>query len=138
MAVPCQCDPQKRIIAFEKSFFFGVPMNIQKDWKAKLESVYSFMLKYTKITVWPPSATPAPPSLVRRTSTIKPSYYALFKFRDMYRARTARVIISQQGICFVRSISINKLSLARTPSKLPTSFLISSNYCQTHFLVFLE
>ena len=24
---------------------------IQKDWKAKLESVYSFMLKYLKITV---------------------------------------------------------------------------------------
>ena len=27
-------------------------MNIQKDWKAKLESAYSFMLKYSKITVW--------------------------------------------------------------------------------------
>ena len=26
-------------------------MNIQKDWKAKLESAYSFMLKYSKITV---------------------------------------------------------------------------------------
>ena len=26
-------------------------MNIQKDWKAKLESAYSSMLKYTKITV---------------------------------------------------------------------------------------
>jgi hypothetical protein len=25
-----------------------VPMNIQKDWKAKLESAYSFMLKYSK------------------------------------------------------------------------------------------
>ena len=25
-------------------------MNIQKDWKAKLESAYSFMLKYSKIT----------------------------------------------------------------------------------------
>ena len=27
-----------------------MPMNIQKDWKAKLESAYSFMLKYSKIT----------------------------------------------------------------------------------------
>jgi hypothetical protein len=26
-------------------------MNILKDWKAKLESAYSFMLKYSKITV---------------------------------------------------------------------------------------
>ena len=27
-------------------------MNISKDWKAKVESAYSFMLKYSKITVW--------------------------------------------------------------------------------------
>ena len=27
-------------------------MNIQKDWKAKLESAYSFMLRYSKIPVW--------------------------------------------------------------------------------------
>ena len=27
-------------------------MNIYKDWKAKLESAYSFMLKYSKTTVW--------------------------------------------------------------------------------------
>ena len=52
MVIPCQCSPQKRIIAFEKSFLFRVPMNIQKDWEAKLESAYSFMLKYSKITVW--------------------------------------------------------------------------------------
>ena len=26
-------------------------MNIYKDWKAKLESAYSFILKYSKITV---------------------------------------------------------------------------------------
>ena len=26
-------------------------MNIQKDWKAKLESAYSYTLKYSKITV---------------------------------------------------------------------------------------
>jgi hypothetical protein len=26
-------------------------MNTSKDWKAKLESAYSFMLKYSKITV---------------------------------------------------------------------------------------
>ena len=36
---------------FEKIFLFWVPMNILKDWKAKLESAYSFMLKYFKITV---------------------------------------------------------------------------------------
>ena len=30
---------------------FWVPMNIYKDWKAKLESAYSSMLKYSKITV---------------------------------------------------------------------------------------
>ena len=41
--------PQKVIIAFEKIFLFWVPMN--KDWKAKLESAYSFMSKYSKITV---------------------------------------------------------------------------------------
>ena len=51
MAVPCQCGPQKRIIALENFFLFWVPMNIYKDWKAKLESAYSFMLKYSKITV---------------------------------------------------------------------------------------
>ena len=27
-------------------------MNIKKDWKAKLESAYSFIIKYSKITVW--------------------------------------------------------------------------------------
>ena len=26
-------------------------MNTQKDWKAKLESAYSFMIQYSKITV---------------------------------------------------------------------------------------
>ena len=29
-----------------------IPMNIYKDWKAKLESAYSFILKYFKIKVW--------------------------------------------------------------------------------------
>ena len=29
-----------------------MPINIYKDWKAKLESAYSFMFKYSKITVW--------------------------------------------------------------------------------------
>ena len=38
-------------MAFEKFFLFWVPMNFQKDWKSKLESAYSFMLKYSKITV---------------------------------------------------------------------------------------
>ena len=42
---------KKVIIALEKFFLFCVPMNIQKDWKAKLESAYSYMLKYSKITV---------------------------------------------------------------------------------------
>ena len=36
---------------FEKFFLSWVPMNIKKDWKAKLESAYAFMLKYPKITV---------------------------------------------------------------------------------------
>ena len=35
----------------EKFFLFWVAMNIQKDRKAKLESAYSFMLKYCKIAV---------------------------------------------------------------------------------------
>ena len=47
----CLWGPQKCIIAFEKFFLFWVPMNIYKDWKAKLESAYSFRLKYSKITV---------------------------------------------------------------------------------------
>ena len=38
-------------MAFEKFFLFWVPMNIQKDRNVKLESAYSFMLKYSKITV---------------------------------------------------------------------------------------
>ena len=38
-------------LEFEKFLLFWVPMNIQKDWKAKLESAYSLMLKYSKITV---------------------------------------------------------------------------------------
>ena len=41
---PVQCGPQKCIIAFEKLFLFWVPMN--------LESVDSFLLKYSKIPVW--------------------------------------------------------------------------------------
>ena len=32
---------QKVIITFEKLFLFQIPMNIQKGWKAKLESAYS-------------------------------------------------------------------------------------------------
>ena len=34
---------------FYKQFLFWVPMNIQKDWKSKLESAYSFILTYSKI-----------------------------------------------------------------------------------------
>ena len=29
-----------------------MPINILKDWKENLECAYSFMLKYSKITVW--------------------------------------------------------------------------------------
>ena len=42
---------QKSLTGIQKFFLFQVPMNIQKDWKAKLESAYAFMLKYAKITV---------------------------------------------------------------------------------------
>ena len=41
----------KRIIEFEKFFLSWVQMNILKDWNTKIESAYSFMLKYSKITV---------------------------------------------------------------------------------------
>ena len=34
-----------------RSWKTWMPMNIYKDWKAKWESAYSFMLKYFKITV---------------------------------------------------------------------------------------
>ena len=42
---------QKSLTGIQKFFLFQVPMNIQKDWKAKLESACSFMLKYSKKTV---------------------------------------------------------------------------------------
>ena len=51
MALPCQCGPQKCIIAFEKFVLFWLSMNIQEDWRAKLEIAYSFILKYHQITV---------------------------------------------------------------------------------------
>ena len=47
---------QKSLTGIQKFFLFQVPMNIQKDWKAKSESAYYFMLKYSKIAVclkWP-------------------------------------------------------------------------------------
>ena len=50
MAVPCYCSPQNIIIASEKIFLFWFHMNAQKYWKPKLESAYSFTLKYSKIT----------------------------------------------------------------------------------------
>ena len=66
MAVPCYCNPQKCIIIFEKLFLLWVPMNIQKDWKAKLERGYSVMLKYSKITVWSSSdRSLIPPQQIR-------------------------------------------------------------------------
>ena len=51
MAVPCQVGPEESLKGIEKLFLSWVLMNIQKDWKAKLESAYSFMLNYSKITV---------------------------------------------------------------------------------------
>ena len=42
---------QKSLTGTQKFFLFQVPMNIQKEWKAKLESAYCFMLEYSKITV---------------------------------------------------------------------------------------
>ena len=36
---------QKVITTFEKLFLFYVPMDIQKDWKPKSESAYSFYVK---------------------------------------------------------------------------------------------
>ena len=44
-------DPQESLTGIEKMFLSWVPMNMQKDWKAKLESAYYFMLKYSEITV---------------------------------------------------------------------------------------
>ena len=43
--------PQESLTEIEKLFLSWVSMNIKKDWKAKLKSAYSFMLKYSKITV---------------------------------------------------------------------------------------
>ena len=54
-------------MGIQKFFSFQVPMNIQKDWKAKLESAYSFMLKYYKITVcaaWQQIASAATSKLI--------------------------------------------------------------------------
>ena len=42
---------QKSLTGIQKFFLFQVPMNILKDWKAKLESAYIFMFKYSKFTV---------------------------------------------------------------------------------------
>ena len=42
---------QKSLTVIEKLFLFRVPMNPLQCWRAKLESVYSFMLKYSKIPV---------------------------------------------------------------------------------------
>jgi hypothetical protein len=51
MAMPCKVGPQESPTGIEKLFLSWVLVNIKKDWKAKLESAYSFMLKYYKITV---------------------------------------------------------------------------------------
>ena len=57
------------LTGFQKFFLFWVPMNIYKDWKAKLESIYSFMLKYSTITVCQGNETYEPsPCLVSTSS----------------------------------------------------------------------
>ena len=43
----CQVGPQDYLTGIEKLFLSWVPMNKQKEWKAKLDSAYSFM--YVKI-----------------------------------------------------------------------------------------
>ena len=48
MAVPCLVSPQESLTGIEKLF---LPWVLMKHWKAKLGSAYSFMLKYSKITV---------------------------------------------------------------------------------------
>ena len=39
---------QKSLTGIQKFLLFQVPMKFQRDWKAELESAYSFMLKYSK------------------------------------------------------------------------------------------
>ena len=51
MAVPSRVGPQESVTVIEKTFLHWLPMNIYKDWKAKSDSPYFFMLKYSKITV---------------------------------------------------------------------------------------
>ena len=52
MAVPCLVGPQESLTGIEKLFLSWVPMNINIErLDAKLESAYSFMLNYSKITV---------------------------------------------------------------------------------------
>jgi hypothetical protein len=48
MAVPCLVSPQESLTGIEKLF---LPWVLMKYWKAKLGSTYSFILKYSKITV---------------------------------------------------------------------------------------
>ena len=51
MAMPFYVGPQESLTGIEKLLLSWVPMSIEKDWKAKLESAYSFMLKYSTVTV---------------------------------------------------------------------------------------
>ena len=52
MAVPCLCGPQESLAGIQKIFLFWVPINHQKDWKAKLERDHFLKVQYGKITVW--------------------------------------------------------------------------------------
>ena len=85
MAMPCQFGPQKLIIAFEKFFLFWMPMNIQKDWKTKLESAYSFMLKFSKITVW----------IQTRRSLV--NNHSSFQYQDQLVQRQSTHRVERQG-----------------------------------------
>ena len=51
-------------------------MNIQEDWKAKLEGAYSFMLKYSKIAVC--NGGEIPPNIIITFPAFK-LYYKTFE-----------------------------------------------------------
>ena len=49
MAVPCQSGPQQSLTGIKKIFWFWVPINPQKDWKAKLDRAHFFKVQCGKI-----------------------------------------------------------------------------------------
>ena len=60
--IPSGSPAPDSICDVRKLFLFWLP--IQKDWKAKLESAYSFMLKHSKITVCAYTALSQPSHIV--------------------------------------------------------------------------